>query len=94
MTAEDRAKIVLEYMAEKEVAMSTGLWYENLKLDRSITFSQDTVRRRLHDFNEVGWVERLDIDQGVFRINDSGRRVVENDFLDAKLDDVIGISDE
>lgn len=94
MTAKDRAKIVLEYMAEHEVAMSPGLWYANLKIDHSITFSQDTTRRRIHDFLAKGWVDKYDIDQGVYRINDEGKRVVESDFTEVDLNNIIGLSGE
>lgn len=94
MAAVDRAKIVLEYMADRQVAMSPGLWHANLDMDRSVPFSSDTTRRRIHDFYAKGWVEKYDIDQGVYRITDSGRRVVEDGVTKAELQDVIGLADE
>lgn len=93
MTAEDRARIVLEYMAEHPVAMSPGLWHANLKMDRTVTFSQDTTRRRIHDFLAKGWVEKYDIDQGVFKINGDGKAALD-DLSNDDLRDVIGLSGE
>jgi hypothetical protein len=93
MTAEDRARIVLEYMANHQVAMSPGLWHANLKMDRTVTFSQDTTRRRIHDFLAKGWVEKHDIDQGVFQITEDGQAAVD-DLSDDELRDIIGLSGE
>ena len=90
----DRARLILEYMAEHDVAMSPNLWFENLKRQRSITFSYHTTRRRIHDFHEHGWVDRFDVDQGIFAINDAGRVALAEGISDEVLDSVIGKSGE
>lgn len=94
MGAVDRAEIVLEYMAERDVAMSPGLWHANLDMDRSVPFSADTTRRRIHDFLEYGWVERFDIDQGVYRITDAGKQAAEEGVSESEMRDVIGLAGE
>jgi len=94
MAKEDRARMILEFMADTGVAMPPGLWYENLDLYKNITFSYDTVRRRLHDFQEVGWAERHDRDQGIYGITDAGRRAAENGVDDSRLAEVIGTAGE
>lgn len=93
MGKEDRARYVLEYMAEHEVAMPPALWYENMKLHGRITFSYDTVYRRIHDFRAVGWVKRHDVDQGIFELTDEGRAKAEAGVSDIELADVIGAAE-
>lgn len=94
MGSEDRARLILEYMAEYDIAMSPNLWFENMKRDRSITFSEYTVGRRIRDFTEKGWVERLDVDQGAFRITDAGKEAAKTGVSDSEMKSVIGLSDD
>lgn len=94
MAKEDRARLILEYMAEHSVAMSPGLWHANLEIDKSVTFSYDTTRRRIHDFTAKGWATRFDVDQGIYRITDAGVEAAESGLSDDEISDVIGMSGE
>ena len=94
MAKEDRARLILEYLADNEVALPPRRLHDNLKLYRNITFSYDTVRRRLHDFEHVGLVEKIDMGPGLFRITDEGRRALREDLSDEELKELIGIADE
>jgi len=94
MGKEDRARIILEFMAESGIAMPPGLWYENLDLYKNITFSYDTTRRRVRDFEEAGWVVRYDRDQGIYGITDAGAKAAENGVDDSRLAEVIGSASE
>lgn len=60
MAAEDRQRIVLEFLSEYPLALPQKVIYRNLKLHRSITFQYSTVDNYLDEFAEEGWVRRID----------------------------------
>lgn len=73
MPREDREDLILEYLAECDMALPLRPIYVNLKRDRDITFSQRTVKRRLESLVDRDLVEKLDIGNGYYVVSDRGR---------------------
>lgn len=73
MTTAEREEVILRFMADHGLALPLTPIYENLKREEKITFSKRTVKRRLEDLQEDGYVEWLDIGRGYWEITNAGR---------------------
>lgn len=91
MNAADRARTILRYLADNEVAGTPSVIHNNLKLYRGADWSRDTTHRRLKDFAEVGLVEHLpDIGRnGYYRISTTGHKRIIDGITDDEYADVI-----
>jgi Fe2+ or Zn2+ uptake regulation protein len=94
MTSEDVARVILDYLAQNEVALSPTYLHHQLKLYRNATWSSDTTDRRLKDFHEIGWVNYINRGKGLFEISDEGRRKVEDGLTDEELSEAIGAAQD
>lgn len=93
MNAKDRARVILEYLANNEVAGTPNIVHHQLELFRDADWSKDTTARRLNDFQVVGWVEYLpDRGKGWYKATDLGRAAHEEGLSDEQLDRIVGIS--
>lgn len=68
---------VLEYLSEVELSLPPKVLYYNMKVDRGITFSERTLKRRLKLLMEGGLATRVDGTDGYYRISGDGRDYVE-----------------
>ena len=82
MTKAERERVILQFLADSGLALPQKPIYVNLKRDRKITFTQKTLKRRISDLTEKGFVRRLDIGNGYYEITDKGRAYLRAD-LDA-----------
>ncbi len=77
MTTAEREQVILQFLAEHELALPLTPIFENLRRNQGITFSKRTVKRRLEALEEDGYVQRLDIGRGYWEITDEGRAYLE-----------------
>jgi Fe2+ or Zn2+ uptake regulation protein len=70
---------ILEYLADVSLALPPKVLYYNMKVDREITFSERTLKRRLKLLMEAELVDRVDGTDGYYRISSAGRDRVEAD---------------
>ncbi|MGQ3723476.1 winged-helix domain-containing protein [Natrialba aegyptia] len=84
MTGNDDS--ILEYLAERDVALSPrGL---DINLEREgIGISYRTINRRLKQLHEKGLVEKVDGDKGWYIISDKGHKYLEGDLDASELED-------
>lgn len=68
-----RDDAILEFLAEKDIALPPTPLYENLRRE-GITFSKRTVRRRLKKLEEEGFIEQVLGEKGYYEISDKGRK--------------------
>lgn len=93
MTKEDRKQLVLGFMEEHPLALPPTVWYRNLRLHRTVTFSKDSLGNYFKEFVEQGLVARVDkeaLDKGQIKtisdddyrayyiITDSGREYLRD----------------
>lgn len=77
---EDRREVILQFLAEHDMALPPLVIYAGLKRQRDITFAYRTVQNALSDLVEKGHVMRVDTkklrDEGKIEPveEDSGRR--------------------
>lgn len=92
MKAADRARTILRYLADNEVAGTPSVIHNNLKLYRDANWSRDTTKRRLFDFTEVGLVEHLpDIGRnGYYRISNEGQKRLIDGISNDEYNEIIG----
>ncbi|SDM46718.1 Ribonuclease R winged-helix domain-containing protein [Halogranum gelatinilyticum] len=67
-----RDEAILQFLADKDIALPPTPIYENLRLEGA-TFSQRTVRRRLKQLHENEFVEKILGEKGYYRISEKGR---------------------
>lgn len=77
MPVEERRLLVLKFLSDYPLALPLRPVYVNMRRKMGITFSQDTVKRRLYELVEMGYVEELDIGNGYYQISESGRDYLE-----------------
>jgi Fe2+ or Zn2+ uptake regulation protein len=92
MTPAERARIIIEYLADNEVAGTPAMIEDQLELFYDADISVDTVRRRLKDFAAVGYVKHLPeySQYGYYTITRSGRFRANQGMTDEELEDIIG----
>ena len=73
MGKEDRSEKILEYLSENQVALAPADLHHQLVLFKGATFSTQTTRRRLQEFLDSGYVEKIDRGKGLYRITGAGR---------------------
>lgn len=78
MTKEEREEAILRFMAKYGLALPLTPIFENLRRKEGITFSKRTVKRRLEDLEEAGYVQWLDIGRGYWEITQEGKERVKN----------------
>ncbi len=78
MTTAERERVILQFLAEHDLALPLTPIFENLKRNQGITFSKRTVKRRLEDLEADGHVQRLDIGRGYWEITEAGREYLAN----------------
>lgn len=86
MTKAERERVILQFLAETGLALPQKPIYVNLKRDRSITFTQKTLKRRLSDLTDRGFIRRLDIGNGYYEITDMGRAFLAGDLDESGLE--------
>jgi Fe2+ or Zn2+ uptake regulation protein len=59
MGKQDRQRVMLEFMEEHPLAYPPSMLYQNLRLFREITFSENTVRNYLKELSEEGLIARV-----------------------------------
>lgn len=77
MPKEERERLVLSFLDDRDVMLKPRALYENLKYYEGITFGYKTVVRYLESFEEEGLVEQTD-DYGYYRITEQGREYLRN----------------
>jgi Fe2+ or Zn2+ uptake regulation protein len=70
---------ILEYLADVSLALPPKVLYYNMKVDREITFSERTLKRRLKLLMEAELVDRVEGTDGYYRISSAGRDRVGED---------------
>lgn len=94
MSKQDRAREILNYLAENEVAGTPSFIHHQLELFRNAKWSLHTTRRRLKDFRSVGYVDYLeDRGNGFYIITDAGRHAADEGLTDEDLEDILGRGD-
>lgn len=68
---------ILEYLADMSLALPPKVLYYNMKVDREITFSERTLKRRLKLLMEAELVDRVEGTDGYYRISSAGRDRIE-----------------
>jgi hypothetical protein len=68
---------ILEYLSDVNLALPPKVLYYNMKVDRDITFSERTLKRRLRLLMEEELADRVDGTDGYYRIAPDGREHVE-----------------
>jgi len=86
MPTEERDKTILRFLAERNAMFKPKALFENLREYESITFGYKTVKRRLDDLEERGYVERVG-DSSYRRITDRGRSFLSEDLDASELED-------
>ena len=78
MPKPDRKALVLQYFADNEVMLPTGLAHKNLREYRNVTFSSKTTQRMLFELVDDGLMEK--VDRGghpLYRISDEGKELLD-----------------
>jgi DNA-binding HxlR family transcriptional regulator len=68
---------ILEYLSDVNLALPPKVLYYNMKVDREITFSERTLKRRLKLLMEEELVDRVDGTDGYYQIAPDGKEYVE-----------------
>jgi len=79
MPKPERKAVILNYFAENDVILPSGLTHTQLVEFRNVTFSEKTTKRMLYELVEEGRMER--VDRGgwdLYRITESGRKAVDH----------------
>lgn len=93
MKPADRARTILCYLADNEVAGTPAIIHNQLKLYRDADWSVDTTKRRLRDFHEHGLVEYLpDLGKGYYKISKKGQKHLIDGISDDEYNKIIGSS--
>jgi len=94
MAPADRARIVLSYLAANDIAGTPAMIHHNLKMHEGADWSRDTTKRRLNDFQAVGYVDYYpEIGDGYYAISTAGSFRVENGITDDELQDIVGTAE-
>lgn len=59
MTKAERKEVLLEFMAEHQLALPPSAIYRNLRLHKQITFSERSVENYLDEFVDEGLIARI-----------------------------------
>ena len=79
MPKPERKAVILDYFAENDVLLPTGLAHTNLREYRDITFSEKTTKRMLYELRDDGLMEAVDRGgYNLYRITPAGRERVEH----------------
>lgn len=79
MGKEDRRRLLLKFLNERNVALPPKVLYNNLLLYETITFSDKTVQRLLLESEELGLVENINFGHSHYRITNKGRKYLRGD---------------
>lgn len=71
--------VILEYFDETASALPPGVVHYNLCEIGEFDFSKRTVRRRISELAERGYLENVDERRGYYRLTDRGRRFVRGE---------------
>jgi Fe2+ or Zn2+ uptake regulation protein len=73
-----RDEAILAYLADTGLALPPKVLYYNMKVDRNITFSERTLKRRLKLLMEAGLVDRVEGTDGYYRLSPDGQGHVDD----------------
>jgi len=79
MPKPERKAVILNYFAENDVILPSGLTHTQLVEFRNVTFSEKTTKRMLYELVDEGKMER--VDRGgwdLYRITDTGRKSLDH----------------
>ena len=79
MPKPERKAVILNYFAENDVILPSGLTHTQLVEFRNVTFSEKTTKRMLYELVEEGKMER--VDRGgwdLYRITETGRQSLDH----------------
>jgi len=79
MPKPERKAVILNYFAENDVILPSGLTHTQLVEFRNVTFSEKTTKRMLYELVDEGKMER--VDRGgwdLYRITDTGRKCLDH----------------
>lgn len=94
MAPADRARTILSFLANNQIAANAATIHHNLVLYHDADWSRDTTKRRLHDFRKVGYVDyHPNIAKGYYSISKAGKFRAQQGLSDAELNDIIGTAD-
>lgn len=94
MAPADRARTVLLYLANNDIAATAATIHHNLELYHDADWSRDTTKRRLLDFEKVGYVDHHpNLGKGYYSISKAGRYRAQQGISDDELNDIIGTAD-
>jgi len=79
MPKPERKAVILDYFAENDVLLPTGLAHTNLLEYREITFSEKTTKRMLYELRDDGLMEVVDRGgYNLYRITPAGRAHIDH----------------
>lgn len=87
MAKEDRLRLLLSYLDSRNVYLPPRVWYDNMCLDKDVTFQFRTAENLIREARERGFVERIEqFGTPYYRVTDHGRAFIRGELDDTDAD--------